>query len=73
MGLASSGVSGGTIPFCFVVCHVTRMLPANFNPTKGLLGKKKKPILHLERTLWLDKSFLSLCSFLFRFPNLHYR
>jgi hypothetical protein len=33
---------GGTIPFCFVVCHVTRMLPANFNPTKGLLGTKKK-------------------------------
>lgn len=72
MGLVSSGVSGGTIPFCYVVCHVTKMLPANFNPTKGLLEKKKKPnplSCIWRETLWLDKSFLSLCSSCFTFQT----
>lgn len=59
-----------TIPFCFVVCHVTRMLPANFNPTKGVLEKKKKPTyLASGETLRLDKSFLSLRSSCFTFQT----
>lgn len=49
------------------------MLPANFNPTKGLLErerkKKKTTYLASGETLWLDKSFLSLYSSCFTFQT----
>lgn len=72
---AALGAATEQLPFVLLSSMWPECCQLILTPPKYCRKKKKKKLscIWREKCCGLDKSFFSLCSFLFQFPNLHYR